>query len=412
MNFHGTFAHHAKLMRFKFDGLARRPQQSAMSPALSQIFYNTFYLPSVRYSLPVTSMTPRDLHRAQSLMTASILNKLGYNRHYPHAVAFAAQKIFGCGLIDLQIEHGLCQLQAYLDYVGTEHKAGHVILISLRHLQAEAGVSFDLLAQPQTALPYLTDCWLLSLRRYCAEHNISIRTLKNRVPSTARLYDRMLMEVASTLGLTKQELIDLNLARIFLQVTSLSDIATSDGISIHPWSWHGKRIPDRKSRLAFARQEEPTPYQFGLWRKLLRSFLSPSATSSIHLLQQPLGPWIAPSNMSWGALVHEGNLYRRDPFTNHGGRSVAVYFPRTLELTHAGSSAAIYYANPPDWYSVTVPTLATPTDPKGSRSSPHRRPSPTIQLFPSPAHHSKHGRRSFQRRKKQMVTSVCLLRYV
>ena len=46
----------------------------------------------------------------------------------------------------------------------------------------------------------------------------------------------MLMEVAITLGLTKQELIDLNLARIFLQVTSLSDIATSDGRAIHPWS--------------------------------------------------------------------------------------------------------------------------------------------------------------------------------
>ena len=154
MNFHGTFAHHAKLMRFKFDGLARRLQQSPMSPALSQIYYNTFYLPSVWYSLPVvTSMTSQELHRAQSLMTASTLNKLlGYNQHYPHAVAFTPQKVFGCGLIDLRIEHGLCQLQAYLDYAGTEHKAGQVILISLRHLQAEALVSFNLLCQPKTEL--------------------------------------------------------------------------------------------------------------------------------------------------------------------------------------------------------------------------------------------------------------------
>ena len=131
MNFHGTFAHHAKLMRFKFDGLARRLQQSTMSPALSQIYYNTFYLPSVRYSLPVTSMTSGELHRAQSLMTTSILNKLGYNRHYPHAVAFSPQKVFGCGLIDLRIEHGLCQLQAYLDYValhGAQDRPSHIDL--------------------------------------------------------------------------------------------------------------------------------------------------------------------------------------------------------------------------------------------------------------------------------------------
>ena len=113
MNFHGTFAHHAKLMRFKFDGLARRLQQSALTPLLSRTYCNTFYLPSVRYSLPVTSMSPKELHRAQSLMTACILNKLGYNRHYPHSVAFAPQKAFGCGLINLRIEQGLCQLQAF-----------------------------------------------------------------------------------------------------------------------------------------------------------------------------------------------------------------------------------------------------------------------------------------------------------
>ena len=350
MNFHGTFAHHAKLMRFKFDGLARRLQQSALTPLLSRTYYNTFYLPSVRYSLPVTSMSPKELHRAQSLMTACILNKLGYNRHYPHAVAFAPQKAFGCGLIDLRIEQGLCQLQAFLDYVGTDHKVGQVILISLRHLQAEAGVSFDVLRQPNTTLSYLMECWLVSIRRYCAAHGISLKTLRNRVPQISRSHDRMLMDVAITIGLTKQELVDLNLARTYLQVTSLGDVSMSDGRTIHPWSWRGKRIPDRHSTLSFARQEEPTPYQFGLWRKLLRQFLSPAATSTHLLLLQPLGPWIAPSTMTWGAMVHEGNLYRRDPTipTKHiGERNIAVYFPCHLPSTSAKDYDTVFYENPP-----------------------------------------------------------------
>jgi hypothetical protein len=265
MNFHGTFEHHAKTMRFKFDELARRLQRSALSPTLSQVYYTTFYLPSVRYSLPVTSMTEQELHRNQSLMTATVLNKLGYNRHYPHAVAFAPRKVFGCGLVDLRIEQGLRQIQAFLDYVGTDHKVGNVIIISLRHLQVEAGVSFDILCQPKTPLTYLTDCWVLSLRRFCAAHDISLRTLKNKVPAISRVGDRLLMDVASTVGLTRQEMTDLNLARIFLQVTSISDIAMADGRTIHPWIWRGRRIPDRSSRLTFARQQQPTPYQFELW---------------------------------------------------------------------------------------------------------------------------------------------------
>jgi hypothetical protein len=143
MNFLGTFSHHAALMRTKFDGLARPLRQSSLSPALSRVFCNAFYLQSVRYSLPVTSMTGADLHRVQSLMTSSILNKTGYNRHYPHAVAFAPLSVFGCGLIDLQVEQGLLQIQSLLDYVGARQRVGLVMLISMRHLQVEAGVLFD-----------------------------------------------------------------------------------------------------------------------------------------------------------------------------------------------------------------------------------------------------------------------------
>lgn len=234
MNFAGTFSAHAKTMRFKFDAMARRLQRSSMSAVLSRVYYNTFYLPAVRYSLPVTSMLAPDLHRVQSLMTATILNKLGYNSHYPHAVAFAPKHVFGLGLIDLRIEQGLTHVQAMLDYVGTDHKVGRVMLISLRHLQLEAGVSFDILRQPDVPLVYLTDSWVTSLRGFCAEYNVSLSVMRNRLPTAAREGDKMLMDVALTLGLTKRELMDLNLIRIYMQATTVSDIAMADGLTIHP----------------------------------------------------------------------------------------------------------------------------------------------------------------------------------
>ena len=36
------------------------------------------YLPAVKYSLSVTTMTMKELHSVQSLITAVTLNKLGY----------------------------------------------------------------------------------------------------------------------------------------------------------------------------------------------------------------------------------------------------------------------------------------------------------------------------------------------
>ena len=82
MNFQGTFAYHAKTMKNKFDAIAIKLRQASLSVFLSRVFYNSFYLPSVRYSLPVTSMTDAQLHSIQSKLTASALNKLGYNRIY------------------------------------------------------------------------------------------------------------------------------------------------------------------------------------------------------------------------------------------------------------------------------------------------------------------------------------------
>ena len=139
--------------------------------------------------------------------------------------------VFGCSLDDLRIEQGLLQVQSLLDYIGTEHEVGTVMLISLRNLQIEAGVSFDLLLCSTPPLVFLTnDCWLMSLCQFCATYGVTLKVAKNRrVPHIARVGDTLLMDVVITLGLKRQERINLNLVRIYLsKATTLSDITHHD----------------------------------------------------------------------------------------------------------------------------------------------------------------------------------------
>ena len=385
MNFCGTFSFHAKSMKEKFDGLARRLRQSHLSSTLSRVFYESFYIPSVKYSLPVTSMTSCELHKAQSQMTASILNQLGYNRHYPHAVAFAPTQVFGCGLLDLRLEQGLAHIQSLLDYIGTDHKVGRVMLISLRQLQVEAGVSFDLLERPSTVLPYLTECWLLCLRRFCAEFDVSLRVLRNRLPILARVGDSCLMEQAMNLGFKRQELVDVNLVRTFLQVTTISDIASANGLFIMRASWQGIPFADRHSCMTFARQEQPTVYQRGLWRRLLRSYLVPHASAANLQLLHPVGAWLYPSNMIWSAMIWDSNLYRQDPHHHHGERQVSVHFPKHL-VTSSGTSASCNFFDPkPDWFVAQVPTLAVPADLEGEHIFTATYSEQSYHVIPEPA---------------------------
>ena len=233
-------------------------------------YYRTTYLPAIGYSLPITSMTPHELQQIQTLMNSVVLNKLGYNRHYPRAVAFAPTQEFGTGLHDIRLEQGLAQIQALLNYIGTGHKVGRLMLISYRNLQIEAGVSFHLLEQPQTQLPYLTPCWLTSLRQFCSCHGITISVLQNKLPTASCIHDRFIMDIAITCQMKKQDLIDLNLVRIYLGVCKLSDITNATGDCIAESVWRCTSFSDRRSLLQYPRQAEPSTLQRRIWRTFLR----------------------------------------------------------------------------------------------------------------------------------------------
>ena len=113
---------------------------------------------SMEYSLSVSKTTStKELHSVQSLITAVALNKLGFHRKYPHAIGFVPTHLY------LRIEQELPQINALLDCMGTGHKIGDVMAISLRSLQVEAGISSDILSSPCLELTYVIECWFLGL---------------------------------------------------------------------------------------------------------------------------------------------------------------------------------------------------------------------------------------------------------
>jgi hypothetical protein len=204
MNFKGTFGVQANKMRLKFDTMAQQLRLVSMSPLLAHKYYFTMYLPAVKYSLSVTTMTMKELHSVQSLITAVTLNKFGYHQNYPHAVAsFAPIRLFGYGICYLRIEQGFAQINALLDYIGTGHKIGNVMVISLRSLQVEAGISSDILASPSKELTYVTDSWFIGLHKFCTKHCIRIHVKANQVPSSAQQYDQFIMDITTSMSFRK-----------------------------------------------------------------------------------------------------------------------------------------------------------------------------------------------------------------
>jgi hypothetical protein len=158
----------------------------------------------------------------------------------------------------------------------------------------------------------VTDCWFLGLRKFCAKHRIRLHIKANRVPSSDRIHDQFIMNIATSMNFKRQELVDINLVRIYLKVCTISDIATAVGGSIHFSAWKVEPLSDRRSNLSFPRQEKPMSSQRGLWRKVLCHILCSQPSITNLCLKQPLGLWSAPSNMVWESYIWDGNLYRQN----------------------------------------------------------------------------------------------------
>jgi hypothetical protein len=175
------------------------------------------------------------------------------------------------------------------------------------------------------------------------------------------------MDVAIAQSMSKQDLLDINLVRIYLKVCQISDIATALGDTIPESVWRCQQFQDRTSHLGYPRQAEPTVKQRRVWRKLLRTLLVPHAKlSRLHLLQA-LGPWIAPSTMKWKYSTWDENLYVQN--VTHsislGERCVAIHFAQ--HTTYAdGCPITLYNVSRPDWFAAQVPTQATPVDVHGN----------------------------------------------
>jgi hypothetical protein len=96
-------------LREKGDKLAIRINMHALSSHEARMAYNSFYLPAMRYSLPVTSINQMDFELIQKNATTSLLASMGFNRHMPREVVYCSPKFQGIGLrhlYDLQGTEG------------------------------------------------------------------------------------------------------------------------------------------------------------------------------------------------------------------------------------------------------------------------------------------------------------------
>ena len=174
--------------------------------------------------------------------------------------------------MDLRTELGISNLKLLRDAIYTESEAGKLMIFNVKYSQIEAGISEPLLENPHIHLSYVTPSWVMSVRQFMYQHNVTV-TLTDMLKVELRgKTDTCIMNPALLTHYTPIQQKDINLVRLYLQVITLSDMTTSDGVDVCSDMLNGVRRPGQHIRSkTWPRQEAPTAPQKRLWRKYITS---------------------------------------------------------------------------------------------------------------------------------------------
>jgi hypothetical protein len=113
----------------------------------SSMAYNAFYMSSLGYGTPVTTLTKKDCEEIQRLVVNTILPKMGIARSAPRAIVFGTAQFGGLGLTHLDSLQGHTPLQYLLGHLRCGNATGRIMQMLLEYTQLECGCRRNPLAQ-------------------------------------------------------------------------------------------------------------------------------------------------------------------------------------------------------------------------------------------------------------------------
>ncbi len=304
------------------DKIARRLQKNALNKEETRVAYRSMYLPKVGYSAAVASLTVQQCHQVKQRAVRAFLGSLGYNANMPRVVVQAPETISGIGLTSLHNEQGIEHITALSRHMRDRGQIGSFLTILLRTCQLLSGRTTSIFRKPFVSLDYLQEFkqkWALKVRDTLSRADTEMFMTNEWTPKVCREGDMSLMEFFASNGSTTNELAQLNCCRIFLQVTTLSEICDATGTRILGACLDHPTQHFRRSKLSWPNQASPGPKQWTLWRSALKPLLA----NDLGKLCTRLGPWKIPLlqlDQSWEwwydteteSLVHEDGVYSPD----------------------------------------------------------------------------------------------------
>jgi hypothetical protein len=267
---------------------------SPISRSGAMLAYRSMYVAAVGYALPQSFFTKAQLDQAQSKSMGSIFAKCGYVRTTATPLIYAPIELGGAGFVPWYTLQGVGQVQLFVKHWRTASLISQVLRIDLAWSQWQAGISTSILQDVHTALPWLECRWLRSLRGFLQFCKGQLHVDHDFVIPSERHGDIHIMDYAQRCRLfTEAEMKLLNYCRLYLHVTTVSELFNASGTAILPHMFNCRRSPWFNPNQYVTRQRRPSEYQIRhRWQRFCREFCQHDGTIAMSL---SFGNWISKS---------------------------------------------------------------------------------------------------------------------
>ncbi|KAI2501852.1 hypothetical protein MHU86_12617 [Fragilaria crotonensis] len=285
----GDFSEQLKVMKTKADNYATRLRSPRLTAQDIRVFHKTTYTPAMRYSLAALAVDEEELGSVQSKVLAAMLQGMGVSSKLPTAIRHAPLDMGGIELLDLRTEMGIASLRLIRNSVFANSEVGKMIVMNVQYSQLEAGTGYNILEKPSQHVSYLTPTWITSVRQFISNHAITITFTEQLLPALRTTRDKYIMDPNHLHRYSLAQQHDINLVRIYLQATTLSDMsAGTDGRTICTSYAKGIRPSDFKHSSTWPRQATPSLKQQRLWT----SYITTSYIRYHPYWEEPMGAFL------------------------------------------------------------------------------------------------------------------------
>jgi hypothetical protein len=305
----GQMHSHYKYLLGKCTEWANRISRCSLTRTETHTALITTIWKTMEYSLQSTTFTEKQCTKLANTVLYAALPRMGFCRNIDRRPIFSSKKFQGFGLKHPYFSQGLKKLQLLLN--PTDPTSSLLITESIHMTQLECGLGPDFFSTPPDRfLPIIEHTWVSSLWKFLFDANITLHVTHTQCSGLRFPADRFLMD-AFCQHYQRMELRGINYCRIYLQVSTLSDILTMCGRRIRPNCWNGKYQQNSNDPSVWPNQPNPSKQLWVSWRQALQRTFN---TDSNGLLLFPITICnFQPICWTWFYDQHSQRLYEYLP---------------------------------------------------------------------------------------------------